>query len=1185
MASVFNLFRPQRSQRNLRGRTAWRKVVLQMLFTLSVVICFSSRAAAASQVVWQIGKFDQSSSEFKQGEVQPPVVAEGHARSDVLYIVGKSNPATDWPAFQPGSSNGSAGFRPHPYAIQFDLPEAPQGLYTLKVALLVETPRLSRLQVEINGFRALLFQHPTLNYAGGDVSSVFEPAYSADTITVDLPTDSLKEGTNELVLTAMDEPADRDDVTNPGLYYDALELDQDPDRGFSSEEVTIQTLPTIFYVRKENKLFELVDVYIRHNSPSKGGQAVLNAGKGKFTAKLSDGWDFGEQWVEFAVPEFASGTRGEVVVSLGGHSRRFRVSLDPAKKWNIFIVPHTHLDVGYTDYQAKVAEAQSRTLDEAIQMIHDHPDFRFSPDGYWCVRQFLAGRSEEEQKQLFQMVEKKKILVPAVEASLLTGFPSLETLLRSLYPGFQFNHDHGGDGDYVDITDVPSYSWSYASVLAAAGLKYFAAGSDNYRAPILLLGRLHEKSPFWWEGPDGGRILMWYSRHYHQVLTLFGIPPQIAGGRDSLPRFLQIYSRPEYKSDATLIYGTQVENTDLFPQQASLAEEWNRMYAYPRLRYSGFAEAIGYIASQFGDAIPVVRGDGGPYWEDGIISTARSAALERATEQRALAAEKFSTLSSLVNPRLQPEDEALARLWHNMVLYDEHTWGASVSVSNPKSLETVGQLAVKEDFATQAKRDVEYVLRRGLGALADYIYDPQGTLLVFNPLSWQRSGMVETDLDKGLELVDLVTKQTVPYEVLFTGPAYRHIRFLAQDVPSVGYRAYALKESKAEPANPQALSEHTMENQYYQVTLDPESGAVKSIYDKELNQELVNASSPYRFDQYLYVTGADQTPNRMIQYSPAFPVPDLTVHNSSAGRLLSVTSQPFGIVARLESAGVNTPRIETEVILFNGRKKIEFINRVHKTEVYTKEGVYFAFPLAMEHPQFHYEIQNGFVDPSRDQLPGAGKEWFSVQHWVAAEQGGVTAALVPVDAPLVCLGDIVRGTWPVEFGQRPGTIFSYVMNNYWDTNYAAGQGGDFTFRYVLTSGSNLEPASLSRLGAEEMSPLELDQITAQDKALNSPRPLDSVRSSFLQVNNPDVVLVTWKKAEDGQGTILRFLEVAGKESSVEVQAPLFEVKSAWASDALERKQGALSVTSHGFRFAVKPFQIVTVRLEAAANLK
>ncbi len=161
---------------------------------------------------------------------------------------------------------------------------------------------------------------------------------------------------------------------------------------------------------------------------------------------------------------------------------------------------------------------------------------------------------------------------------------------------------------------------------------------------------------------------------------------------------------------------------------------------------------------------------------------------------------------------------------------------------------------------------------------------------------------------------------------------------------------------------------------------------------------------------------------------------------------------------------MNTPKVETEIILFNGRKKIEFVNRVHKTEVYSKEGVYFAFPLAMEHPQFRYEIQNGVVDPSRDQLPGAGKEWFSVQHWVAADEGGASVALVPVDASLVCLGDIFRGRWPKEFGQRSGTIFSYVMNNYWDTNYAAGQGGDFTFRYVLTSGAHLQNAGLEPPG-------------------------------------------------------------------------------------------------------------------------
>jgi hypothetical protein len=614
-------------------------------------------------------------------------------------------------------------------------------------------------------------------------------------------------------------------------------------------------------------------------------------------------------------------------------------------------------------------------------------------------------------------------------------------------------------------------------------------------------------------------------------------------------------------------------------------DEWNNAYAYPRMKYSGFVEALAYIAAQFGDSIPVVRGDGGPYWEDGIASTARSAAVERETELRALAAEKFATLTSLVDPRLHPDGAAFKQLWNDMVLYDEHTWGDYRAEADPHSEEAEQQLATKEDFASNAKKRVDDLLRRSLAALADSISDPHGTLLVFNPLNWQRSSLLEIDLDKGHELVDLATGQAVAYEILSSGRDYHRVRFLAQDVPSVGYKAYAIKSAPEPLADPPDTREGAIENQYYRVVLDPGSGAVKSVFDKELNKELVNTSSPYRFNQYLYVTGADKYPNRSSQLSPAAPLPEFSIHAAGGGRLVSVTHQPFAAVARLESQDVNTPKIATEVVLFNSQKKIEFINRVQKTEVYTKEGVYFAFPFALEHPQFRYEIQNGFVDPSRDQLPGAGKEWFSVQHWVAADEGGVSVALVPVDASLVCLGDIFRAAWPQHFGQRPGTIFSYVMNNYWNTNYAGGQGGDFTFRYVLTSGDHMTPAALSRLGWEEMTPAEVDQITELDKAIDSPRPLAAMQESFVQVNQSNVVLVTWKMAEDGDGTIMRFLETGGQASMVEVQAPYLNVKSAWSSDAVERRKTALATTDHGFSFPIKPFAIVTVRLEGVGNVR
>jgi hypothetical protein len=1176
--------------------------VLQRFLVPAMMAFLPVSAFAGSQVVWQIGRIDKSTLEYAEwvsatavgggaqcGDGKHAFVPEtkqgtGQAAFDLVYVIGKSQTA-EWPCFQAGSSNGLEGYRPHPYAIQFDLPTKPRGLYTLKVSLLVKSPRVSRLEVSINGHRGLYFQHPVLDYNRGDDEGFYMPNYSADTINAELPTQFLRQGTNELVLTAIDDLPKRDDVTDSGIYYDALAMQQDAEGKYSPSALTVDVQPTIFYLHKDGSLDELVDVFVRNGSSLSDGEVALSMGGASYTAKLPSGWEFGEQMVEFTVPEFPAGTKGEVTVQLARNAQRVPVTLVPARKWHFFIVPNVHLDIGYTDYQGKVAEIQSRILDEAIDLTQEHPKFRFSADAFWSVQQFMAWRSDAQKEHLIQAVKEKKIFVPTQEANLLTGFASLEVLLRSLYPGFEFHQKFGGDANYANITDVPSYSWSYASALSAAGLKYFIAASNNDRAPVLLQGHLHEDSPFWWEGPDGGRVLMWYSRHYHQVWSMFKLPPSIEGGHDSLPLFTQIYSRPGYKSDSILVYGTQAENSDLFPQQATFVDEWNNAYAYPQMSYSGFVEALTHIAGQFGDSIPVVRGDGGPYWEDGIASTARSAAVERENEQRALAAEKFATLSSVVNPRLHPDADAFKRLWANMVLYDEHTWTYYAAEKDPHRLETEQQLATKENFANEAKRGVDDVMRRSLAALADSISDPHGTLLVFNPLSWQRSSLVEVDLDKGKELVDLETGQTVPYETLSSGRGYLHVRFLARDMPSVGYKAYAIRSAPQSPVASPISMEPVIENRYYRVVLDPQRGAVKSIFDKELNQELVSSSSPYRFNQYLYVTGGDKEPNRSIKATLAAPLPDYSIHGAGDGRIVSVTDQPYGVVGRLESHGVNTPKIESEIILFNNQKKIEFIDRVHKTEVFTKEGVYFAFPLAMAKPHFRYETQNGFVDPSRDQMPGAAKEWFSVQHWVAADDGPVSVVLAPVDASLICLGNIFRATWPTQFGQRPGTIFSYVMNNYWDTNYAPGQGGDFTFRYVLTSGQHMPPASLSRFGREEMTPMEVDQITEEDKSIDSPRPLSGASGSFVQVSQPNVVLATWKMAEDGDGTIMRFLETGDQTNTVEVQVPYFEVKSAWTADALERKQDALKTSAHGFQFSVKPFQIVTVRLEGTGKVR
>jgi alpha-mannosidase len=486
-----------------------------------------------------------------------------------------------------------------------------------------------------------------------------------------------------------------------------------------------------------------------------------------------------------------------------------------------------------------------------------------------------------------------------------------------------------------------------------------------------------------------------------------------------------------------------------------------------------------------------------------------------------------------------------------------------------------------------------------MASIANSIPAGRGDLIVFNALNWKRSGPVTVDLDKKVEICDAAGNM-VPMEILINGPNYQHIRFEAQDVPAVGYKVFQVKQATKDSDTAETKATTTLEGRYYKVELDPATGAVRSIYDKQLQRELVEQHSPYRFGQYLYVSGGDKAPNSILQYGGGYPKADLNIHGAQGGTLVAVKETPDGWVAQLQSHAANTPTIATEMRLSNREKRIEFVEDLDKTATINREAAYFAFPFAMEHPQFHYEIQNGVVDPATDMYPGAGHEWFSVQHWVSVQQDGLSATVMPLDASLVTLGDINRGEWPEQFGNRTGTVFSYIMNNYWDTNYRAAQGGHFQFHYVVTSAPVTDAGSLSRMGWEAITPLEVDTVTSQDKAappppkstsldrpassadagaVRMPRLLDAGSQSFLDVADPNLLLETWKAAEDGNGTILRFLDLGGAERKVKVQLPLIALKQATQTDAVERSLHPLAMEGlHSFTFTIHHDEVVTVRV-------
>lgn len=1126
------------------------------MFSILAVLLSVTTAAGQTRTVWEIGKDDPATVWFRSAP-----------REHVVYEIGKSDWQKEWPSEERTGAT---------YEVHFVTDAAPRGVFSLKVRRMLSFRNNAALQVDINGHKGIFYPRPNPHYAGNRANPY--------TTTIAIPARYMREGANTLVFSAINIQAARAEGTLPpqSVHYGFISMANDPSVHDSREEFQADVIPTVFYHQsKEGQLKEEVETYLRFGQSVPAGSAMLTVNGHNYKADIPAQADFGETRVIFEVPEWQGTTKASLVVS-AGQRHTVPLMLTAERKWILYVVPHTHVDIGYTDYQGKVAENQATTLDEAAGLIGKYPEFRFATDGSWNLQQFLETRSKNEQNKILGLVRDGKIGIPADYFNLLTGYASLETLYRSLYYSKELSNKYGLPFNYATTTDVPTYTGAYPSVLANAGIKYWAVGGNGDRAPVLAHAQWDARSPYWWQGPDGQKILFWYSPAYSQIGQVFTLEPQNSYIHEALPIFLSPYDRPDYKPDAVLMYGAQVENTDLHPSLAAFAGAWNREYAYPRMQYATFADFFTYIDKNFGAELPTIKGDMGPYWEDGIGSDAYYATIDRQNQSDALSAEIVSTVAHVMHPDVHAPAGELKNVWNNILLFSEHTWGTWNSISQPDSEEAVKQLAIKDNYAVQAHAELEDLTNRSLYQLVHEIQIPSRTIVVFNGLSWKRDALVETDLHKNEELVDLAAHDPVPVEVIGEKDGIRRARFLARDLPPVGYKCFQIRPgTAAAPSSDTTSTSPVIENRYYRITIDPQSGAVRGIYDKELNKGITDPSSPYRFGQYLYVTGGDPKRNgqtRMIHAYPTLPSAELTIHPAAHGEYLGSRKTPWGYSIKLRSSDVNTPAINLEILLYNRQKRIEFRYTVEKTYTTAKEGVYFAFPTSAQSPRFAYSTQQGWVDPARDLLKGASLEWFSIQKWMAVYDSTMTVGIVPVDASLASFGDINRGQWPTEFHPRSATLFSYAMNNYWHTNYRAGQGGTFTFRYVMTSGQHFDPAALSRTGWETMEAPPVDVVANNDKVGNPNEPLPGEQASFLNIDSANVVLTTWKRAEDGNGTILRLKEIAGKDEEAVVELPHASIRSSQLCNAVEDNLHELPVTNQQLHLKFRPHQVLTVRL-------
>jgi hypothetical protein len=452
-------------------------------------------------------------------------------------------------------------------------------------------------------------------------------------------------------------------------------------------------------------------------------------------------------------------------------------------------------------------------------------------------------------------------------------------------------------------------------------------------------------------------------------------------------------------------------------------------------------------------------------------------------------------------PAVAPESAAA---YQHISLFNEHTWGAGDPATDGDSGQSSGQMQWHWKFAQALAAEAESaaVFDRARASLSRELGTAAGALCsayVVNPCSWERTDRVRvfipsnrvplgvpvrvTDARSGKQL-----EADIEVEDERSRTNGRSIWVVVPDVPPCGLvRLDVLRADPELPAEPeprpvaaawqQRDGAFDLENEHLIVRVDPRRSSIRSVTDRRTGREIVNPDNPLGLNGYIYDRyiggGANHASGKVVAHGATL---DLLGERTAAGPAALVERVSGATAQRLtfEYQAAGNRAMRTTLTLPHGVARLDIENHISKAPTREKESAYLAFPFLVREPTVRYELAGGAGGPDLPVIPGSATHARAIRRWVSFEEDGTAIAWVTQDAPLIELSSVVLPFAPypqTSPAAEPGTVYSWVHNNIWDTNFPAEQAFDTDFRYSVGVGAGNGPVLGMRTAAALAHPL------------------------------------------------------------------------------------------------------------------
>lgn len=862
-------------------------------------------------------------------------------------------------------------------------------------------------------------------------------------------------------------------------------------------------------------------------------------------------------------------------------------SLSDSKLANgkVLLFTNTHQDLAWIDEPEKCKIFRDTLwLTPFLDRLRSEPEFKMDIEQVSIVRDYFE-RQPGKKEEFIKFLSEGRIAIGGAYNSPYEEMYSGESLARQFYLGKKWMEDNlnGYQPTTYFNVDVPGRTAQMPQLVKKAGI-------DNF-----LISR-HLKGYYNWQALDGSKVRVYSpGHHYMDFYNLLGMEDADAikkMAKDAVSWY-EIYNDNVVDKAIMPVMLNYEFIWDQEPVQncGPFMKKWNSIryiktegkkriaVKLPNIIY-GTADEFFNKGNETTEVKQTIKGERPNAWIY-IHGASHQKTLKASREGDILLtqAEKFATANALIDGSFKryPEND-LQSAWLAKI-YPDHGFGG-------KGGDITDNLFLQKYLFSQL--EASKVLDKSLREIAGKInFDKnEGTpIVVFNSLSWERTDPVDFEVkfeQKELKGVSLYDDQNnvVPIQLLESSRfddgslKYLKARFLAKELPSIGYRTYYLKSNDSQiVANKDLNSGKLIENDFYRITFA--NGGVSSIYDKELKVELIDDSkfkAGEVFEMNSVGTGAGEF--SLVQQ------PDTTffeqLGTGTTHWVIDKNGPVFTSVKMRQK--MKEAVVEMEVIIYNEIKKIDF-----KIDLKNWDGVLYrefrmAMPLNMENGKVTYEVPFGAVTVGEDEHKGNGGEMYNspvkdirprgIANWISAsnEVYGVTLSSSVVTADYIDPTDTLSKKTILQ------TILLASRRSCHNEGNEYLQTGSHQFNFSLTSH---KPGwkNGQRFGVEANERLHSisDPETYKTAEL-------SEKLSFFKTDKDNVVISTIKKAEDDHSVVIRAYETDGDD--VDVAISMFKpITKAFLTNLIEQPKREIKIEKQKIELNLGNNSIETIKVE------